>query len=131
MSDTPARHESDQPPRSTLIKWIRLNLALSSFVFGVAVATGGSLIGVGSWLSDQRNITVAQQKTNESIDTRLIAIVAGERERDRLAEAERRERDERRIRLANDMGEVKGRLGVIESKLTTLGELLTPQRPHR
>lgn len=115
MTDPP-----DQPPRTVLIKWMRLNLALSTFFAGMIVSGGSALIGVGAWFSDQRSATAAQQKTNESIDARLTSL-----------ESDRHERDQRRVNLATDLGVVNGRLGVVESKLNTLGELLSPQRTTR
>jgi hypothetical protein len=65
--EPPAAPPPELPTRSTLINWLRVNFALLSFLAGIAVASAGSLIGVGAWLSDNRH-------DMDSIKDRLHAI---------------------------------------------------------
>lgn len=121
---------TEEPPRATLIKWLRLNLALTTAIVGAVGAGAGALVS-GTWRVAQYEAHQAQIDANQAdMDKRIGGL-----------ENDRHERDERRIRLANDMGLVNQRIGVLEEQAknirdfwrdyySLLGNRSTPSLPR-
>jgi hypothetical protein len=91
-----------------LLRWIRANLTVGTFLFGVLSAGATGLISGTLYFSsrDQR-IAAAEDR-----DTRLSARVD-------LLEADFKQRDVHRARLASDLGLINGRLETLTVRINT------------
>lgn len=130
MDEPPLQISDAHPPvaTSTLVNWLRANLALGTFVLGIAVAGGGSLIGFGSWTTDYRNEQEKQKDTNKAIflrhddfqktfvdvDRRLNEAATA-RYSDRQA-AERADYQSRQA-LEREIADLRGEVEVLKSQL--------------
>lgn len=93
-----------QPTRSTLIRWLQTNLALTTFVFGLLSGAIGTVVSV-TWGAAK-------------IDTRLEALEG----KVVSLETDLRERTQRRNQLATDLGAINGKIDVHSAQLLFLGQ---------
>lgn len=104
---------AEEPPRATVIKWLRLNLAITTAIVAVASAGVGSLI-TGTYRLAQFEF---HQSNTETAAADLAKRVEG-------LENDRHERDERRIKLERDLGLVNQRLSVVEDQNKTFRDFM-------
>lgn len=101
--------EADQPPRSIVIRWLRINLALT-VVMVSAASTGIGMLVSGTWRVANYEFKLTQQEhTNSSIDARLVAL-----------ETINRDQIERRMQWVQDKGVISSRLGTLEDHYNSL-----------
>lgn len=86
----------EEPPRTQVIKWLRINLAVTTAIVGAVGAGCGSLV-TATWRLAQYDDRAT------AMDGRITSL-----------ENDRHERDDRRVKLANDLGSVNQRIGVVE-----------------
>jgi hypothetical protein len=138
--------EHDQPSRSVVIRWLRANLALMSFVTGVAVSGGGALIGFGAWTSDYRHDLADQKalnlvatgrlddahKTFIDIDRRLVDAAQARYDDRRAAERADAEinnnRSENRRQLEREIADLRGEVEVLKAQLRLFVDHLPASR---
>jgi hypothetical protein len=109
MSGEPAQ----VPTRATLVKWLRLNLALVLFVTGMVTSISGGLI--------TGTLSVAHYDTRVTDMERSVSAL----ERDRT------ERDERRIKLAKDLSQINDKLDTIAKQNEFVGKWIDDNFPRQ
>jgi hypothetical protein len=109
-----------EPPRTTVIKWLRVNLAVTMAVFTIVSGAGGMVVG-GTWRVSKYDsrFTDLEEKVRKIEEREVKRAVQDENEA-RSAQADIHERDMRRIKLAQDLGEVYSQLRVLRNQVDDL-----------
>lgn len=103
---------------ATARRRFKLNYAL----IGVAMTLVG-LAWKAEWtVADYAGRVFNLEESDKGFAKRVDGIDADRHEKIAQAEADRHERDERRIRLANDLGVVNSRLGLLEMQTKWLND---------
>jgi hypothetical protein len=109
-----------EPTRTDLIKWLRVNLAMTMTLLTLASSIGGVVIG-GTWRVskyDSRFLAVEEKvkrlDEHEADRTRQADLEG------KIAQADIHERDERRIRLARDLGDISSQLNGLHLQVNDL-----------
>lgn len=143
---------ADQPSRSTLVNWLRVNFALLAFLAGVAVSAGASLIEVGSWLSDNRNEMASikarlkaidgesgalaeQHRTNIDLDKRINDINTARNDARReiereISDAARNGYDARR-EMDKSAASLESRINRLEAQMQFVGDRVQQAQGRR
>lgn len=103
----------DAPRVGAGYRWLRINVFA---VISLAIMVAGGLI------------TITQRVA--SYEARLAGVEASARDQDlRITslENDRHDRDERRIKLATDLGHLSSRIDVLESQAQTIGRFVQDQ----
>lgn len=103
------------PPRTTVIKWLRLNLAMMMGVLGFFGGILTTAVSVTWSISVYDNRLEKLESWRAEAQGKITKL-----------ENDRGERDERRIKLANDLGVINGKLDTHTSQLQFLGQVLQP-----
>lgn len=135
---------ADHPSRSTLVNWLRANLALTTFVMGAVVGGGGGLIGFGAWTSDYRHEVKDQQRINDEfrqrlgdhhkifvdVDRRLNEAAAARYDDRRAAETAASQinesRNRNRAELEREISDLRGGVDVLRAQLSLFVDHLPP-----
>lgn len=139
----------DDPKKPQLVRWFKANLAAIAFLCGIAVATGGSLIGFGAWTTNYNNEKNKQHEINEAHDKALgeqhhtnidvdrrLNEAAAQRNEDRR-NSERADNDinaaraDARRQLEGEIGDLRGRVSVLEAQMQIMGLHIVQQASGR
>jgi hypothetical protein len=104
------RHPPDEPPRAEVIRWLRINLGLTTAIIAAVSAIGGSLVTGTYRVANWDNRVSKIEADAAQIDERLQRI-----------DAALNISNDRRVELAVDLGQINSRLGVLEQQTRFLG----------
>jgi hypothetical protein len=118
------------PPRATLIRWLRLNLAMTLSMVGVICTLAGGLITATWRVSryDQRLEAIEHQQTDNAPTIARIGpidvSIADINNRMRALEIDRAERDKKWSDLREELGKMHGHSDVVDDKLLFVGKFI-------
>jgi hypothetical protein len=113
-----------EPPRTEVIRWLRINLGVTMTIIGIVSGIGGGLI-TGTWRVaawDNRIATVELSHVEMAKQIGKIQVVI--------------DSDiDRRVTVVTDLGSITQRLSVLEDRLRFIGDYvhdnMMPPRPAR
>jgi hypothetical protein len=119
-----------EPSRSQVIRWLKTNFAVTSFIFGLLGGAGMTIVTV-TWAVSKFDTRVEKLESwhlgSEAKYNALLSLpdqVLDLHVRVTDLEHDRRERDERRRQLASDLEMIRGDIRVHASQLFYLGQAM-------
>ena len=120
---------NDEPPRATLIKWLRFNLGLSIFITSLVTGGIGFVVKGTLQYSDYANrLDTLETWRKDNIDPAIRHIDPVENHVGNLEprvvglEQDRHERDNRRSQLRDDLGTINSKIDVLTAKVDMLNQ---------